>query len=189
MEKLPAPKILIPAAAGIIIIILVVIFVLPSGTPETVETVEPPKTKETAPKQETAKPPQLSPEEQQQRDILYTRKFKLAQRDFNAGKYDKAQEHLTAAEKGKTTKESEALKQKIQVKLAEKEDNKTFKQAAAANTAAAYGEYLNKYASGRHAEEARKKIAAFKEEERKREAQRKKWAASRVTLRAVPTTL
>jgi hypothetical protein len=183
LEKLRNPKILIPVAAAIVFAAVLVLFILPSGTPDTTNAQ---KSAEPGQKQEA---PALSPEEQQQREILYKRKFQLAQRDFKAGRYEKALQQLGEAEKIKSSGELETLKQQILAKMAKKEDDKAFKQASKANTIASYQEYLSKYTSGLHAEEARKKIAELKELERKREERKKKLAASQLKLRSTPQTL
>lgn len=179
LEKLREPKILGAAVGGIVIIVLLIIFILPSG-----DTGEP-EAGETAQKSEAS----LTPEEIKERDMRYKRKFDLALKEFKAERYDKAMQQLKAAEKIKFTKELETLKGQIEAKNSGKKDDNAFAKASGTDTAAAYEEYLKAFPSGRHAEEAQKKIDAFTEIERKREAQRKKWAASRIKLRATPQTL
>lgn len=183
LEKLRNPKILIPAAAAIVLAAVLVIFILPSGTPDTTGTQ---KSAEPGQKQEA---PVLSPEEQQQRETLYKRKFQLAQRDFKAGRYKKALQQLSEAEKIKSSGELETLKQQILAKMTKKDDDKAYKHASRTNTIASYQEYLNKYASGLHAEEAQKKIAELKELKKREEERKRKLAASRVKLRSTPQTL
>jgi hypothetical protein len=183
LEKLPNPRILIPAAAVIVLAVVLVIFILPTGTSDTSGTQE---SAETGQKQEA---PALSPGEQQQREILYKRRFQLAQRDFKAGRYEKALQQLDQAEKIKSSRELETLKRQIQAGMAQKQDGSTFKQAAKTNTITSYREYLDKYPSGLHAEEVRKKISELKELEKKEEERKRKLAASRVRLRSTPRTL
>jgi formylglycine-generating enzyme required for sulfatase activity len=59
--------------------------------------------------------------------------------------------------------------------LAEAED-KAWVQAKAANTMAAYQEYLGRYPAGRHADEARRAVAVF---ERQQQADEEAWAQAR----------
>lgn len=177
LEKLRNPKILIPAAAAIVLAAVLIIFILPSGTPDSAETGQ----KQAA--------PALSPEEQQQRDILYKRRFQLAQRDFKAGRYEKAMQQLSEAEEIKSSSELESLKRQIQANTAKKGDDKAFKQASDTDTIPSYQAYLSKYPSGLHAEQVRKKISELKELAKKEEERKRKLAASRVRLRSTPRTL
>lgn|GEM_PF-659712 len=174
IEKLREPKVLIAAAAAIVIVVILVIFFLFSGGGD-----------ETAQTQKAS----LTPEEIQERDLRYTRKFELAQREFNAGQYKKAMQQLKAAERLKSSKELETMKTQIEAKLAEGEDDNAFDRASRTGTAAVYEEYLKHFPSGRHTEEARNKIDEFAEIEKTREAQRRRWTASQVKLRAAPQTL
>jgi serine/threonine protein kinase len=175
LQKLHNPRLLIPAATAIVIIVLLVILIAPGGDSGTKESKGPQQV--------------LSKEEKQEIEIRYTRKFKAAQRDFMAGRYEEALQQSTEAEKIKTTKELETLKHKIEAKIAGKEDDKAFQQASEINTRASYEEYLNKYSAGRHVKEAQKKIEELIVLEKKYEAERKKWAALQVKLRSTYKTL
>jgi serine/threonine protein kinase len=184
LENLPEilrnPKILIAGGAAVVIIVLAIIFILPSGETETTE-----KKETTAAESQQA----LTPEQQQEQDVLYTRKFRNAQRDFRRGNYERAMEQITEAEKIKTTKELQELKAQIETKMVGSKDDKAFQEASAANTITAYQGYLDNFASGAHAREAQNKIAELKKLEKKREQEKKKWAASRIKLRSEYKTL
>jgi len=170
LTKLQNPRLLISAAAAIVIIVLLVVIIAPWGDSGT--------------KEGEGSQRVLSTEEQQEIENRYTRKFRAAQRDFKAGRYEEALHQSTQAQKIKTTKELETLKQKIEVKIAGEKEDKAFQQASKINTRASYEEYLNKYSAGRHAEEAQKKIEELIVLEKKREAEKKKLAVSRVKLRS-----
>ena len=170
LTKLRNSRMLIPAAAVIVILVISVIFFSSSGDSDRKES--------TGPKQV------LSTKGQQEIEIRYTRKFKAAQSAFKAGKYEEALQQLTQAGKIKTSKELETLRQKTEAKIADKKENQSFEKASKINTRVSYEEYLSKYSSGHHAEEAKKKIEELIELEKKRKAERKKWAASRVKLRS-----
>ena len=169
------PRLLIPAAAAVVIIVLLVVFIAPRGDSETKER---PGTQQV-----------LSTEEQQEIEIRYTRKLRAARSAFKAGKYEDALQRLTQAEKIKTSKESETLKLKIETKIATEKDNNAFQKASEINTKDSYEEYLSTYSSGRYAKEAQTKIEEIIAREKKREAEKKKWAALRVKLRSAYKTL
>ena len=182
LENLPEilrnPKILIAGGAAIVIIVTALIFLLPSG--------------ETEPSEKSASKENqkvLTPEEQQEQDFAYTRKFRAAQRDFGAGNYPKALEQITAAENIKTTKESQELRAQIEAKMTGSKDDQAFQKASETNTIAGFQEYLDNYASGAHVKEAKKKITELQVLEKKLEKERKKWASLRITLRSQYKTL
>lgn len=182
LEKLREPKVLIPVIAAVVIIVISVIFILPSGKSEA---PGPGKTTETAQGKGTT----LTPEEQKEQDALYKRKFQLAQKEFNAGQYEKAMLQLEAAAKIKSTEEVEKLKKDIEAQQAEEKDEAAFIKASGTGGIASYREYLDNYPSGRHAAEAREKLNVLEEAERKHQEQIKKWSASAVTLRSTPRAL
>lgn len=179
LERLRDPKVFIPVAAGIVIVILLIIFFLPSGGSGESASEETEQAREAA----------LTPEEKQERNLRYTQKFKMARRDFKSGRYQKALLQANAAEKIKSTEELKTLKKQIEVKITEKKDDDAFAKASGTDTAAAYEEYLSTFSTGRHAEDARKNLGSITVRAKKREAQRRKWAASRVRLRTNPQIL
>jgi hypothetical protein len=182
LENLPDilrnPKVLIAGGAVIVLIVVAVLFILPSGGSGTAE------------KEEFAATQQaLTPEEQQEQDVLYTRKFRAAQRDFKNGNFAKALENIALAEKVKSTKELQEFKAQVEAKMTGTKDDQAFHRASAIDTIASYQEYLDKYASGTHAKEAKNKITQLTELEKKKELERKKWASSRVKLRSAYKTI
>jgi serine/threonine protein kinase len=182
LQKLREPKLLIPVIAAVVIIVVLIIFVLPSGKAGT-----PGPGEETEAAQKQA--PVLTPEEQKELDSIYNRKFQLARKEFKAGQYEKAIQQLEAAAKIKVTEEVKKLKQDIEAQQALEKDDADFTKASGADDIASYREYVDKYPSGRHTAEARKKLNVLEEAERKHLAQIKKWSASAVTLRSTPRSL
>jgi len=182
-SKLQNPRVFIPAAAAIlIIIVLAVIFLVPKGETGTGKTEKAGQGQELSDGSE-APPPGESQETQ------YTRKLKQAQRGFQLGEYEKAQQLLSDAEKIKSTPEVETLKKQIQERIVEKQDDIVFQKALKAGSAASLEEYLSKYPTGRHVAAAREKMNELTEVERKHDEAKRKWASSRVILRSIPQTL
>lgn len=182
LEKLREPKILIPVIAAVVIIVLLVIFILPSGKSKT---PGPGETTETAQGKGTA----LTPEEQQEQDAIYKRKFQLAQKELNSGQYEKAMQQLEAAAKIKTTEEVEKLKKDIEAQQAQEKDDAAFAKASGTGDIASYREYLDQYPSSRHAAEVKEKLKVLEEAEKKYREQIRKWSASAVALRSTPKPL
>ncbi|MDQ1351968.1 MAG: Protein kinase [Acidobacteriota bacterium] len=183
LSKLKNPRVFIPAAAIIVIIIaLAIVFLKPT------EKTGAGKPEEAGQEQEISGDSEVSAPGES-KDIQYTRKLKQAQRGFQLGEYEKAQQQLAEAEKIKATPEVETLKKQIQEKIVEKQDDIVFQKAIKTGTAAALEEYLSQYPNGRHAAEAREKVKEVAELEKKINEEKRKWAASRVTLRSSPQTL
>lgn len=183
LSKLKNPRIFIPAAVVIVIIIvLAVVFLKPSD-------------KSGAGKPEGAGQEQDISEDSEasttgdSKEVQFTRKLKQAQRGFELGEYEKAQQLLAEAEKIKSTPEIETLKKQLQEKIVEKQDDIVFQKALKAGDAASLEEYLSKYPTGLHAAAAREKVNELTEREKKINEEKRKWAASRVTLRSSPQTL
>ncbi len=182
-SKLKNPRIFIPAAVAIVIIIVLVVFFLkPTGKPGKGKPEEAGQEQEISEDSEAPLPGESN-------EIQYTRKLKQAQRGFHLGEYEKAQQQLAEAEKIKATPEMETLKKQIQEKITEKQDDTVFQQALKTGSAASMEEYLSKYPTGRHAAVAREKMKELSEQERKHNEVKRKWVASSVMLRSTPQTL
>lgn len=183
LSKLKTPRVFIPAAAAIIIIIiLAIVFLLPKNKIEPVKPGEAETGQEIS--DDSGKP---SPGEST--DTRYKRNLKMAERGLAAGDYEKALQQINEAEKIKSTPEVAALKQQIQEKFTEKQEDTVYKDALKNSNIASLEEYLNKYPTGRHATEIREKLSVLNEIEKKRSEDRRKWAASRVILRSTSQTL
>lgn len=183
LSKLQNPRVFIPTAAAIVmIIVLAVIFLKPTGKPGTG------KPEAAGQEQEISEGSEASPPGESQ-EKQFTRKLKMAQRGFEMGDYEKALQQITEAEKIKASPEVETLKKQIQEKITEKQDETAFQKALKTGSAASLEEYLSKFPSGRHVAAAREKMTALNELERKQNEAKRKWAASRVTLRSTPQTL
>jgi hypothetical protein len=110
----------------------------------------------------------------QEKQLEFDRYFSQANDFYKKGNYAKAKENIALAQKLKTTAELQTLDRDIQAKeeaarkkaeqerLQKKRDDNAYGQAVARNTAYAYGKYLEKYPSGRHAEEAQKRVNQLK---------------------------
>jgi serine/threonine protein kinase len=104
----------------------------------------------------------------------FNRYFSRAKDFYKKGNYSKAKENIASARKVKTTAELESLAREIQQKeeelrlkaqqerLRKKRDDNAFGRAKSSNTIYAYEKYLEKYPSGRHAKEAKKRMDELK---------------------------
>lgn len=183
LSKLKNPRVFIPAAAVIVIIIvLAVIFLKPAAEPGTGIPGVTGQEQEIPGDSEASTPGESN-------EIQYSRKLKQAQRGFQLGEYEKALQQLAEAEKIKASPEVETLKKQIREKIVEKQEELVFQKALKAATSASLEDYLSKYPSGRHVAAAREKMNEVAQLERKRNEEIKKWAASRVILRSTPKTL
>ncbi|NIM12849.1 MAG: protein kinase [Candidatus Aminicenantes bacterium] len=165
LRTLLNPRIALPVIAVVVIIVVLLVILSPSpdsagGTP-------------------VAKQQAL-----EEKDRQYQYKFQLAQRFFDSGNFQKAREKLKEAEQFKKTPETKELADKIALKISQKKDHNAFKKALADGAAAALEDYLKQFPSGLHVKEVEEKIAALKEEEKKREAEMQRLLASSIKLRS-----
>jgi tRNA A-37 threonylcarbamoyl transferase component Bud32 len=166
------PRIALPVIA--VIVIIVVLLVILSPSPDS--TAETPAAKQQT---STVKPQVLT-----EKDRQYQHKFQLAQRFFDSGDFQKAQEKLKEAEQLKKTPETKEMADKIALKMTEKKDHIAFKKAMADGSNAALEEYLKQFPSGLHVKEAEEKISARQEEEKKRVAEVQRLLAASIKLRS-----
>ena len=111
-------------------------------------------------------------EQEKQRE--FQRYYSLAADFFKKGNMAKAKENIALAQKLKTTAELEALAREIQAReeaarrkaaqerAAKKRDDDAYQLAVSRNKIYSYEKYLEKYPSGRHAEEAKKRLDELK---------------------------
>jgi len=182
------PKILVPVVGVVVIIGVLLVLFMKSSPPPAVSKVPAGKdqTQQKKADVEKKKRPLTVKErrEQREKDTQFQYKFRLAQRFFKKSQYQKAMDKLIEAEKYKQTAESKQLAEKLTVKLAEKKDDDTFKQALAARTLTAMEEYVKQYPSGRNIKEAGKELVQLRIEEKKRQAERRRILASSLKLRS-----
>jgi serine/threonine protein kinase len=111
---------------------------------------------------------------EQEEQKKFQRFYSLAEDFFKKGNMAKAKEHIALAQKLKNTPELAALAREIrareeaarrkaaQERAAKKRDDDAYQQAVSRNKIYSYEKYLEKYPSGRHAEEAQKRLNELK---------------------------
>ncbi|UCH94314.1 MAG: protein kinase [Candidatus Aminicenantes bacterium] len=111
---------------------------------------------------------------QEEKQKEFNQYFSRAKDFYRQGNYTKAKENIAAAQQVKTTDELESLAREIrkkeeaiqrkaqQERLRKRRDDDAFGRAKSRNTIYAYEKYLEKYPSGRHAQEARKRLDELK---------------------------
>jgi serine/threonine protein kinase len=104
----------------------------------------------------------------------FNRYFAAAKSDYKKGKYSRAKQNLAMARKLMSTGELESLARDIrkkeeevqrksqQERIRKRRDDDAFQRAKSRNTIYAYEKYLEKYPSGRHANEAQKRLNELK---------------------------
>jgi serine/threonine protein kinase len=104
----------------------------------------------------------------------FNRYFAAAKSDYKKGNYAKAKQNLASARKLMNTgeletlardirkKEEEARRKAQQERIRKRRDDNAFERAKSRNTIYAYEKYLEKYPSGRHANEAQKRLNELK---------------------------
>jgi serine/threonine-protein kinase PpkA len=114
----------------------------------------------------------------------FKHKIGLAKKLLEKGQIQKAVAKLKEAETFITTPKSKQLVEDMKLEVIKKKDDEAFKKAAAAGTISAVEDYLKKFPSGVHVNEANEALNRLKEEQRKKEAERQRILNAMTILRS-----
>jgi serine/threonine protein kinase len=174
------PRTLIAIVGGIVVIVLLVVLVIkPFSSGEEGST----QTRDQA-GQTRQKP--LTEEERmelQRKERQFKHKLGLAKSLLQKGQIQKAVDKLDEAETFLTTPKSKQLLEDAKLMVLKKKDDEAFKQALSAGTILALEDYLKKYPSGVHANEANQALNRLQEEEKQKEAERQRILDNMTKLR------
>lgn len=114
----------------------------------------------------------------------FKHKLGLANKLLEQGQIQKAVAKLEEAETFITTPKSKQLLEDMKLKVIKKKDDEAFKKAAAAGNIAAVEDYLKKFPSGVHVNEANEALNRLKEEQKQKETERQRILDAMTKLRS-----